>query len=270
MCIIVFRWTPNAESPLQLIANRDEFFARPAAPMQWWNGGDVLAGRDLKSGGTWLGVTKTGRFAAITNIRSPAFRKSDAPSRGALVSDFLSSELSAANYIDSVALRASAYEGFNLLCGDMNLRELWFLNSQERVPRAIVDGVYGLSNATLDAPWPKVVALKSQFVAMAPPREDGVWRAEAQSLLLDTAVVPDQYLPNTGVPIDWERALSAVFIRHQNYGTRASTVLRIDAQNVKISEQTHRLNAKWNGAMPQILSAFSHFKFDISAPGGHL
>lgn len=270
MCIIVFRWSPDSQSSLQLIANRDEFFKRPTAPMQWWDGGAVLAGRDLKSGGTWLGVTKTGRFAAITNIRNPALRKTDAPSRGALVSDFLSSKLSVATYIDSVASRAPTYEGFNLLCGDMNSRELWFLNSQERAPRALDGGVYGLSNATLDAPWPKVVALRSQFVAMASSRAGDFWRSAAQSLLLDATVAPDQLLPSTGVPIEWERALSAIFVGRQDYGTRASTTLRVDAQNVKVSEQTHLLKTQLNWGVPQTSPAFSHFKFDISARNRHL
>ncbi len=271
MCIIVFQWLPHAESPLKLIANRDEFFARPTAPMQWWDGGEVLAGRDLKSGGTWLGFTKTGRFAALTNIRNLALRKADAPSRGALVSDFLCGDLSAANYIDSVALRAPTYEGFNLLCGDMNSRELWFLNSQERAPRALRDGVYGLSNATLDTPWPKVTALKSRFSAIfGGIATTDLWQADAHSLLLDAAVAPDQRLPTTGVPIEWERALSAVFIRHQDYGTRASTVLRLYAQTVEISEQTHALNSTQNKPVPQLPNGMARFNFEFSADSRHL
>jgi uncharacterized protein with NRDE domain len=273
MCIVVFRWSPDGESPLHLIANRDEFFARPTAPMQWWDGGEVLAGRDLKGGGTWLGITKTGRFAALTNIRSSALRKADAPSRGALVSDFLSSRLGASRYMDTVARGASAYEGFNLLCGEMGARELWFLNSQECTPRALRDGVYGLSNATLDTPWPKVSKLKARFAAVtsatANPQSEPM-HTDVHALLRDASTVPDHALPDTGVPLAWERALSAIFIRHQDYGSRASTVLRIQRQSVEVSEQTHSPNALCNHLSTGAATCPAQFKFDFEALPRHL
>jgi uncharacterized protein with NRDE domain len=253
MCIVVFRWSPESESPLHLIANRDEFFVRPAAPMQWWDGGDVLAGRDLKGGGTWLGITKRGRFAALTNIRNPALRKTKAPSRGALVSDFLSGDASAAAYLKHIAERADAYEGFNLLCGELSVAanktssNLWFFNSQEGIPRALSAGVYGISNATLDTPWPKLERLKQRFNERIGlnPSDSGAIQAslrpsvDLEALLLDAKTFDDAVLPSTGVPIEWERALSAVFIRHESYGTRASTTIHVNKTVARLTEITH-------------------------------
>jgi uncharacterized protein with NRDE domain len=240
MCIVVFRWQADSNEPLVVAANRDEFFARPTAPLHWWPGSDILAGRDERSGGTWMGVTRHGRFALLTNVRDPRLRKTNAPSRGKIVSDFLSSDRPAHEFLTQLSQRSQTYEGFNVVCGDLASarRALWFLNSQENVPREIGEGVFALSNASLDTPWPKVERVKAAFreaLARAPYEQPDA----IDALLQDDARAVDASLPRTGVPLEWERALSSVFIRHGNYGTRASTQLFVRDDRVDVTERTH-------------------------------
>jgi uncharacterized protein with NRDE domain len=254
MCIVAFRWQPESSEPLTLAANRDEFFARPTAAMYWWQGDEMLAGRDLQSGGTWLGITRGGRFALLTNVRNPALRKTDAPSRGKIVSDFLQADESAEAFVHDLAARANAYEGFNVLCGtissraDGTLNALWFLNSTEQTPRPLSSGDYALSNATLNTPWPKTEHLKAAFALATEERDTNARLHAMRSALLDDHRADDAALPATGVPIEWERALSSVFIRNafaaRAYGTRSSTVIDVqrhgNVPRVHVAETTHR------------------------------
>lgn len=227
MCLIVFAWKVIPGMPLLAAANRDEFYARPAAPAAWWEDHpDVYAGRDLQGGGTWIGITRNGRFAALTNIRAPAEFRPDAPSRGALVADYLCGNLAAADYLAALAPRAGEYNGFNLLVGDRE-QLLWYSNrgdGDQRNGCALAPGVYGLSNALLDVPWPKVVRAKAQFSSLmcqAAP-EDAYFE-----MLTDTTKASDCRLPKTGVDIELERVLSPVCIESPDYGTRASTVVQL-------------------------------------------
>lgn len=227
MCLIVFAWQVIPGMPLVAAGNRDEFYERPAIAADWWTDHpQIYAGRDLRGGGTWMGVTRDGRFAAVTNIRAPSQKRADAPSRGALVADYLGGRLTAQQYVAEIADRAHAFNGFNLLVGDANTL-IWFSNGEhgdERNGRPLAPGIYGLSNATLDTPWPKVVRTKAQFASLlcqgAP--EDAYFE-----MLADTTRAPDCRLPSTGVNLEWERALSAVHIELPDYGTRASTVVRL-------------------------------------------
>lgn len=226
MCLILVAWQVHPDWPLVVAANRDEFYARRSAGADFWpDHPGVLAGRDLEAGGTWLGISRTGRFAALTNYRDPAANRPDAPSRGHLVADFLTGHLGIDDYL--AALSPADYNGVNLLLGDAtgNGRLLAFSNvSMEK--HEVAPGVYGLSNALLDTPWPKVGAGKTAFEAAlaALPDEIGLWR-----LLRDDTIHPDDALPATGVPLEWERLLSAAFIRGTDYGTRCSTVLKVGA-----------------------------------------
>jgi uncharacterized protein with NRDE domain len=231
--LILVAWRAHADFPLVLAANRDEFFNRRTASADFWDDApQVLAGRDLEAGGTWLGMTRTGRFAALTNYRDPASHKPQAPSRGALVADFLKTDTAIDAYLDS--LGPSAYNGFNLLLGD-GARLVAFSNvSGQR--HELAPGVYGLSNALLDTPWPKVgvgkTALATALAAL--PDETALWR-----LLGDPTIHPDAALPATGVPLEWERLLSAAFIKSADYGTRCSTVLKVGADGTaSFDEQT--------------------------------
>jgi uncharacterized protein with NRDE domain len=234
MCLILMAWQAHPDYPLVVAANRDEFFSRRTAAADFWGDSpDVLAGRDLEAGGTWLGVTRTGRFAALTNFRDPARNKTGAPSRGELVSRFLSGRQSPREYLAELEAVAAAHNGFNLLYGDME--SLWCFSNCGEGEQALAPGIYGLSNHLLDTPWPKVARGKSALKAalLALPDE-----APLFALLRDDSVAPDENLPRTGVSREWERLLSAAFISSPGYGTRSATVLLRDVSGrVRFIEQ---------------------------------
>ena len=223
MCLIVFAWRPTHAQPLILAANRDEFYARPTLPLaQWEDAPQVYAGRDLEAGGTWLGINAGGRFAALTNIREPG-KPPGRRSRGELVARFLTQELSVDEYLREIAARSTEYSGFNLLVGDRE--HLYFLNSNDPRPRRLEAGVYGVSNAGLDTPWPKLVKAKAALSEqLHDPGSEALF-----GFLADHAPAPDAELPSTGVGLATEKLLSSVFIASPNYGTRASTVLLVNA-----------------------------------------
>ena len=226
MCLIVFAWKLLPDCPLVLAANRDEFFDRPTQPAHWWDDHPVVyAGRDLQAGGTWLGINRAGRFAALTNIRKGGEKRDDARSRGELVAGFLQSNVSAEDYLSNVRERAAEYNGFNLLLGD-HQHSFWFSNGGDTSLLKLEPGIYGLSNGSLDTPWPKVLRAKAQFSSLlcqgAP--DDAYFE-----MLADTTRASDGRLPDTGVSLEWERLLSPICIESPGYGTRASTLLRVNS-----------------------------------------
>ena len=223
MCLIVFAWRPGHAQPLIVAANRDEFYARPSLPLaQWPEAPQVHAGRDLEAGGTWLGVGANGRFAALTNIRDP-HRPPGRRSRGELVAGFLTKDLPIDDYLDDVVARSPEYGGFNLLIGNAN--ELWHFNARESEAVMLPPGVYGLSNAGLDTPWPKLLKARA---ALSEVLDDPQPQA-LLALLNDPQTAPFAELPDTGVGLATETLLSSVFIASQSYGTRASTALIVQA-----------------------------------------
>jgi len=227
MCLIVFAWQVVPGLPLIAAANRDEFYERPAQPAGWWEDHpDVYAGRDLRGGGSWMGITRSGRFAAITNVRAPAEHRADAPSRGALVADYLIGGASPQEYVAALRERGGAYNGFNLLVGDQDTL-VWFSNAGDgdvRNGQALPRGIYGLSNGLLDTPWPKVVRTKAQFASLLC---QGAPNDAYFEMLSDTVQARDCRLPVTGVAIEMERVLSAVCIESPTYGTRSSTLVQL-------------------------------------------
>jgi uncharacterized protein with NRDE domain len=229
MCLIAFAWKAHADYRLIVAANRDEWLDRPAAPAGWWDDcPGMLAGRDLRAGGTWLGITRGGRFAALTNHRDPSDRKADAPSRGHLVSGFLASEASPRDYLDELRGRASGYLGFNLLLGDRN--SLWCFSSRSGETSIVSPGVHALSNHQLDEPWPKVVKARHALAAAlrGTPGASEIGAA-VFDLLSDADPAPDDSLPDTGVGPEWERILSPALIKADGYGTRCSTAIVLAA-----------------------------------------
>jgi uncharacterized protein with NRDE domain len=225
MCLILFAWKVHANFPLILAANRDEFYERPTAPASFWEDAPgLLAGRDLQAGGTWLGITRRGRVAALTNYRNPATLKDDAPSRGMLVSDFLRGRRTPEAYLRWLSPMAARYNGFGLLVGHSD--ELYYF-SNRGMKAPLSPGIHGMSNHLLDTPWPKVErgkqALGSLLESEKAPSPEALL-----DLLADRSWPPDDRLPSTGVGLEWERVLSPLFIESPAYGTRSSTILIID------------------------------------------
>lgn len=222
MCLILFALHRHPDYPLIVAANRDEFHDRPTAAARFWpEAPQLLAGRDLQGGGTWLGVTRQGRFAALTNFRDPPSHRDDAPSRGGLVTDFLRGAMPATAYLDDVARRGAAYNGFNLVAGGAAALSAYCNRGGGVV--TLGAGVHGISNGLLDEAWPKVAAGRAALAALV---DGGRPTSEALfALLADTAPAPDGQLPETGIGLEWERRLSPRFIVSPGYGTRCSTVL---------------------------------------------
>lgn len=238
MCLLLIALEQHPRYKLVLAANRDEYYDRPTAPAQFWeNKPDLLAGRDLKAGGTWLGITRTGRVAAITNYRDPAHTKEHAPSRGNLVLRFLEGKVSAMRYLNEIKETGDQYNGFNLICG--SIEELfWYSNRGDQI-RQISNDVHGLSNHLLDTPWPKVETAKKGLSRVLAAR--GELNPEALfAILCDRTRPADDVLPDTGVGLVWERILSPVFISSAVYGTRSSTIILVDRRNrVFFTERTY-------------------------------
>ncbi|WP_374358343.1 NRDE family protein [Chitinimonas sp.] len=230
MCLIAFAWNPGSPEPLLVIANRDEHYARPTAALGWWDDGQILAGRDLQAGGSWMGLSRSGRFAALTNYRDPSRHQPDARSRGALVVDFLRGDGSASDYIRRLRGEAAAYNDFNLLLFD-GAKLLGYESRADRCLR-FGRGAHAVSNACFDTPWPKVERLKAGLAAA------GALDDDLQALLRDRSLAPDAQLPHTGVPLEWERALSAIFIRTPTYGTRSSAIVRLGRNQARFREWT--------------------------------
>lgn len=234
MCLILFGWRQHADYPLLLIANRDEYYARPTRAAHWWKDMPVFGGRDLEAGGTWMGIARDGRFAAVTNVRESGGMRAGKISRGELTRAYLNGNLPAGEYLAEVAERKLDYAGFNLLLGETD--RLWYLSNRgDGSPRTIEPGVHGISNGAFDEPWPKLASGRDELATLL---EGEPGRAALMEILTDHRVAEDHVLPSTGVSLDIERMLSSRFIKSPDYGTRASTVLTIDsAGRVEFSEQ---------------------------------
>lgn len=224
MCLILFAVNAHPDYPLVIAANRDEFYARPTQPLApWADAPQLLAGRDLEAGGTWLGLTREGRFAAITNVHGDAALHGRKRSRGELTRDFLLGAGSAAAYAQRAAEDGGYYTGFNLLVGDSS-GLFYCSNRNHGDPRRLDGGIYGLANESLDTPWPKVESGKAELQQLL----EGEPQPQALlALLADHAPAPaDASLEVIG--LSREEILTSRFLSSERYGTRASTVLLID------------------------------------------
>ena len=247
MCLIVLAWRTQPRYRLIVAANRDEYFRRPAAPAGFWDDHpNVLAGRDLEAGGTWLGITLGGRFAALTNYRNPADRRMGVPSRGALVSEFLTGKAAPREYLQELEKRGPEYNGFGLLVGDAG--SMYFLSNRGGCAGRVEPGVHGLSNHLLDTPWPKVEKGKARLAAQLEQPFD----AEAAFALLDdTERASGGELPSTGVSTELEERLSAIRIPAVGgYGTRCSTVLCLGRDGkIEFHERSYREDGTVSGTV---------------------
>jgi uncharacterized protein with NRDE domain len=230
MCLILLAWRVHPRFPCVLAANRDEFHDRATAAAEWWPGdARILAGRDLHAGGTWLGVTHRGHFAALTNFRDGGLRRAEAPSRGTLVSELLEAGGSVPEMLRHLQDIGPLYNPFNVLYSDGE--RLGIYESALGRGRELGPGVFGLSNHLLDTAWPKVQNAKTALTAaLADPRD----AASILHLLRDDRRASDAELPRTGATLEWERLLSSAFVRAEDYGTRCSTLFRVDEHGAAV------------------------------------
>lgn len=259
MCLIVFAYQVHEKYKLIVAANRDEFYQRPTAPIHYWEDyPQIVAGRDLEKKGTWMGITDTGRFAALTNYRgttmftgtssagvsAEAINPESTRSRGELVANFLSGSADPKPYMNQLSEQATSsgkvtktYPGYNLLAGSMN--ELYYFSNIGKKPTKLSPGIYGLSNDLLDSDWPKVNRGKEGLLKIVEENKVAIEGTEGIfKLLQESDQAPDALLPQTGISLEWERILSSMFIRSEGYGTRSSTVLLMSDQDIYIKERT--------------------------------
>ncbi|MGH8177386.1 MAG: NRDE family protein [Steroidobacter sp.] len=241
MCLLVLAWKHHPRYRLILAGNRDEFHDRAAAPLNWWQDDPrILGGRDLKAGGAWLGVARSGRFGIVTNYRDLQAPVEGAPTRGNLVPRFLTGATSPKEFLDDLRGAAPRYSGFNLLVGGSRAL-YYFSNRGPNAPTALAPGVYGLSNHLLDTPWPKLTRTRTRFEKLL--GEPDVPSEGLFAMLADREPAAVEHLPSTGLPEDWERVVSAPFIVNERYGTRCSSVLLVE-RNGRTILQEHRFDAQ--------------------------
>jgi len=241
MCLILFAYRKHSTYHLVVAANRDEFYARPTAPVHYWEDHPyILAGRDLLKKGTWMGVTKTGRFAALTNYRNPQENVEGLYSRGEVVANFLQSEEAPNQFLENLEQNKRKYPGFNLLVGDQE--SLHYYSNIQGSPQNIQPGIHGVSNHILNTEWPKVIHGKKELSSII-EQADQLQPEELTDLLLTSLqhaeVAPDHQLPQTGLSIEWERLLSPMFIQGENYGTRSSTVILMSSAGLYYTEKVY-------------------------------
>lgn len=226
MCLISIAIDVHPVYPLIIAANRDEFYTRPTGPLDFWDQNpEILAGKDLQSGGTWLGVTRKGKIAAVTNFRDPGSMTPWGQSRGHLVKDYLEGNTQPDKYLAHIEKNKNSYSGFNLVLGDTG--QLWWYSNKNGGIIKLTAGIHAVSNHLLNTPWPKVKAIKRKMQKLiSNSRVIGPY--EVLEMLFDRTPAPDDQLPDTGVNLQWERMLSPVFVESPDYGTRSSSVILVD------------------------------------------
>lgn len=254
MCLILISIDTHPIYKLVIAGNRDEFLDRPTAEASFWEDSHhVLGGRDLKAGGTWMGITRQGNLAAVTNYRNPALLKDNTPSRGHLVSNYLIKNKDQDSFLEELQKSSNLYNPFSIIFG--NTSNLWWHSNQADNPKKLEKGVFGLSNHLLDTPWPKLEKSKSHFSEIL-CKDGDITEEFLFNILKDHMTADDEDLPNTGVPLELERLLSSIFISSPDYGTRSSTLVLIDRNdNVSFIERTYEGN-------PEVFSTV-RFEFRI-------
>jgi uncharacterized protein with NRDE domain len=236
MCIVVLAWQSVPNRPLVLLANRDEFYNRDAAPLAVWSQSPIIAGQDLQSGGTWLGITATGRWAVITNYREKPQVPAEPITRGALVTDYLNGDSEPLAFLQAVD--QSLYAGFNLIVGTLN--DAAVLGNRGMPPQTLTAGNHVLSNALLDIEWPKTNRLLQGFQSLDLTLNDDALITSGFALLNDETQAPTEDLPQTGIGMEMEKVLSSIRIDSPIYGTRVSSVLVLGDDSYAFAEKTLR------------------------------
>ncbi|WP_138431476.1 NRDE family protein [Fodinibius saliphilus] len=235
MCLIVFSYKQHPKYDLVFAANRDEEYTRATRAACFWDEHpQILAGKDLKAGGTWMGINTKGEFSALTNFRDPTIQKQDPPSRGQLVLNFLKNDQAPIEYLRKIDSKANQFMGFNLLTGTPDC--LGYYSNQQNEIQLLDAGIYGLSNHLLETSWPKVDRAKegvTHLIKNGSISEDSLF-----NILANDQEAPSAQLPDTGIPLEVEKKVSPIFIKSDNYGTRCSTVLLVDKNgNVTFHER---------------------------------
>ena len=229
MCLAVLAYETHPQYRLILASNRDEFYQRPSLPAHFWpDSPHILAGRDLQNKGTWLGITKQGKLALLTNVRDPANSRTDRPSRGEIVTRFLRDLISPEDYLEELLSTGEKYNGFNLLFG--SITKLFYYCNHPQKWDILLPGIHALSNANLNTPWPKVASAQDSLQDLIRNKEN-IDKQDLFEILFRDKTYPLETLPQTGVGAELEKMLSPVFIYSPNYGTRSSTLLFVDYQN---------------------------------------
>ena len=244
MCLILFAYRVHEEYPLIVAANRDEFYRRPTAPAHFWEDHpEILAGRDLEKMGTWMGVTTSGRFAALTNYRNPNETTEGKRSRGELVADALKYKGNIEEYMQHLAAYNYLYPGYNLLAGDG--QDLYYYSNVGQKMEKLKPGIYGVSNQLLNSSWPKVEKGKAGLAQIIKEHNNRMTE-KLFALLQNADPAPDEALPSTGVTLEWERLLSPLFIESEHYGTRSSTVMFMTGTKLQYIERVYKKNGENN------------------------
>jgi uncharacterized protein with NRDE domain len=239
MCLIAFAYQVHPDYPLILAANRDEFYERPTTAAHFWKEEEapqLLAGKDLEAGGTWMGVHTSRKWAALTNYRDPSITRENPPSRGSIIPEYLLSPHDAAEYVQTLRSHSNHFMGFNVLLGDLD--QLFHYSNTHKIITPVKAGIHGVSNATLNTSWPKLDWAKSQLeknilTNQLEPNDFFSW-------LTNNEEAEDALLPETGIPYKWEKAVSSVFIKTESYGTRCSTILLIDKEgSIQFTERRY-------------------------------
>jgi uncharacterized protein with NRDE domain len=229
MCIVALAWQVLEDTPICLISNRDEFYSRETQALHKWKDQDILAGRDLEQGGTWMGVTPTGRWAVLTNFRNAEDKTTYPTSRGHLVSDFLSSDLTPIRFAKQLESKQRDYAGFNFICGDKH--QAVYMSNRGEAPQVLARGVYVVSNGLMTEHWEKTRHLRKRFTQEFLPLLQQPTHADLEfavwDILEDQRKILPELLPETGVSLEMEQLLSSTFIQSPNYGTRCSNFLRL-------------------------------------------
>lgn len=243
MCLIFIAHRQHPDYPLVIAANRDEFYERPTRPMHWQDNGRLLAGKDLSAGGTWLGLSKTGRFAAVTNYREPQASQPAASSRGHIPLDFLRSDLSITDFAEQLRQHQNDYAGFNLVFGSLKPPYLLYhFSNRNDVLAPLDNGIFGLSNALLDSPWPKIDQARPQIdrLMQKPPKTEDWFE-----IMADKHMASMEELPETGIGSEAEKLMSPRFIHTPGYGTRSTSLIMIGrSQPIVVHERNYNHHAE--------------------------